>query len=184
MPRATNAVASRTRRKRRLDQAKGFYGSRSKLFRQATEAVDRAQALSQRRHQLQPFHRRSCQGRRRPQPQDAERNGHPRSRRLRLHRGHRQGQRHPPGVQVIPRPIPAPARAASTARASFCRAGPQRRQHAGFPAFPFGPGEAPGNTTGPCPLRRRTGQAASARRGPGDAPPPARTGKRTGWKIE
>lgn len=46
MPRATNAVASRTRRKRRLALAKGFYGSRSKLFRQATEAVDRAMALS------------------------------------------------------------------------------------------------------------------------------------------
>jgi len=46
MPRITNAVASRKRRKRRLDQAKGFYGSRSKHFRQATEAVDRAMALS------------------------------------------------------------------------------------------------------------------------------------------
>lgn len=46
MSRVTNAVASRQRRKRRLDQAKGFYGSRSKLFRQATEAVDRAMALS------------------------------------------------------------------------------------------------------------------------------------------
>jgi large subunit ribosomal protein L20 len=46
MPRTTNAPASRKRRKRRLDQAKGFYGSRSKLFRQATEAVDRAMALS------------------------------------------------------------------------------------------------------------------------------------------
>ena len=42
MPRTTNAAASRKRRKRRLDQAKGFYGSRSKLFRIATEAVDRA----------------------------------------------------------------------------------------------------------------------------------------------
>jgi large subunit ribosomal protein L20 len=46
MPRVTNAVASRKRRKRRLAAAKGFYGSRSKLFRQATEAVDRAMALS------------------------------------------------------------------------------------------------------------------------------------------
>lgn len=46
MPRTTNSPASRKRRKRRLDQAKGFYGSRSKLFRQATEAVDRAMALS------------------------------------------------------------------------------------------------------------------------------------------
>lgn len=46
MPRATNAAASRKRRKRRLKQASGFRGSRSKLFRQATEAVDRAMRLS------------------------------------------------------------------------------------------------------------------------------------------
>jgi large subunit ribosomal protein L20 len=45
MPRVTNAPASRRRRKRRLELAKGFYGSRSKLFRQATEAVDRAMVL-------------------------------------------------------------------------------------------------------------------------------------------
>ena len=46
MPRITNAVASRKRRKRRLNQAKGFYGARSKQFRLATEAVDRAMKLS------------------------------------------------------------------------------------------------------------------------------------------
>ncbi|MFC1461588.1 50S ribosomal protein L20 [Verrucomicrobiota bacterium] len=46
MPRATNAPASRRRRKRRLALAKGFRGSRSKLFRQATVAVDRAMVLS------------------------------------------------------------------------------------------------------------------------------------------
>ena len=46
MPRITNAPASRKRRKRRLELAKGFYGSRSKLFRLATEAVDRALELS------------------------------------------------------------------------------------------------------------------------------------------
>ncbi|MDK2858485.1 MAG: large subunit ribosomal protein [Verrucomicrobiota bacterium] len=46
MPRATNAPASHRRRKNRLDLAKGFYGARSKLFRQATEAVDRAQAMA------------------------------------------------------------------------------------------------------------------------------------------
>ena len=46
MPRVTNAVASRKRRKRRLNQAKGFYGARSKQFRLATEAVDRAMVLS------------------------------------------------------------------------------------------------------------------------------------------
>ncbi|MGE4489633.1 MAG: 50S ribosomal protein L20 [Kiritimatiellales bacterium] len=46
MPRATNAPASRRRRKNRLELAKGFYGARSKLFRQATEAVDRAQSMA------------------------------------------------------------------------------------------------------------------------------------------
>jgi len=46
MPRATNAPASRQRRRRRLELAKGFYGARSKQFRLATEAVDRAQRLA------------------------------------------------------------------------------------------------------------------------------------------
>jgi len=46
MPRATNAPASRKRRKRRLKQARGFRGSRSKLFRMATESVDRAMSMA------------------------------------------------------------------------------------------------------------------------------------------
>jgi large subunit ribosomal protein L20 len=46
MPRITNAVASHKRHKRVLEKAKGFYGSRSKLYRQAREAVERAMALS------------------------------------------------------------------------------------------------------------------------------------------
>ena len=46
MSRATNAPASRARRRRRLEEAKGFRGARSKLFRTATEAVDRARALA------------------------------------------------------------------------------------------------------------------------------------------
>ncbi len=46
MSRATNAPASRERRRRRLERAKGFRGARSKLFRTATEAVDRALRLS------------------------------------------------------------------------------------------------------------------------------------------
>ena len=44
--RVTNAPASRERRRRRIAKAKGFYGARSKLFRTATEAVDRAMRLS------------------------------------------------------------------------------------------------------------------------------------------
>lgn len=46
MSRATNAPASRRRRKRRLELAKGFYGGRSRLFRTATESVDRAMKMS------------------------------------------------------------------------------------------------------------------------------------------
>jgi len=41
MPRATNNVASRTRRKKILKRAKGYRGGRSKLLRTATEAVNR-----------------------------------------------------------------------------------------------------------------------------------------------
>ena len=46
MSRATNAPASRERRRRRLELAKGFRGPRSKNFRQATEAVDRARRMA------------------------------------------------------------------------------------------------------------------------------------------
>ena len=42
MSRSTNAPASRERRRKRLELAKGFYGGRSKRFRTATEAVDHA----------------------------------------------------------------------------------------------------------------------------------------------
>jgi len=46
MSRATNAPASRRRRKRRLELASGYYGARSRLFRTATESVDRAMVMS------------------------------------------------------------------------------------------------------------------------------------------
>lgn len=42
MPRATNSVASRKRRKRILLRAKGFRGFRSKLYRYAKDAVFKA----------------------------------------------------------------------------------------------------------------------------------------------
>ena len=48
MPRATNAPASRKRRKRILKKAKGFRGSRSKLFRTAKDAVYKAQTWAYR----------------------------------------------------------------------------------------------------------------------------------------
>ncbi len=43
MPRATNAPASRERRRRVIEKAKGFRGRRSKLFRYAKDAVMKAQ---------------------------------------------------------------------------------------------------------------------------------------------
>ena len=42
MPRVKNSVQSRRRRKKVLKLAKGYRGARSKLYRTATEAVDRA----------------------------------------------------------------------------------------------------------------------------------------------
>ena len=48
MPRATNAPASRARRKRIMKQARGFRGGRSKLFRTAKESVERAMCLATR----------------------------------------------------------------------------------------------------------------------------------------
>ena len=48
MPRATNAPASRERRKRVLDQAKGYRGRRSKLFRYAKDATMKAKYWSYR----------------------------------------------------------------------------------------------------------------------------------------
>ena len=39
MPRSVNAVASRARRKRILKQAKGYFGSKHKLFKTAKEQV-------------------------------------------------------------------------------------------------------------------------------------------------
>ena len=48
MPRATNAPASRERRKRVVDKARGFRGRRSKLFRYAKNAVMTAEYWSYR----------------------------------------------------------------------------------------------------------------------------------------
>ncbi|MGV3534065.1 MAG: 50S ribosomal protein L20 [Chthoniobacteraceae bacterium] len=48
MPRATNGPASRERRKRLLDKAKGFRGRRSKLFRYAKNAIMKADYWSYR----------------------------------------------------------------------------------------------------------------------------------------
>jgi large subunit ribosomal protein L20 len=44
--RARNRVASRRRRKKVLERAKGFYGGRSKLFRTAKESVQKGLAYA------------------------------------------------------------------------------------------------------------------------------------------
>ena len=48
MPRATNAPASRKRRKRVIKKAKGFYGNRSRLYRYAKDAIFKAQTWATR----------------------------------------------------------------------------------------------------------------------------------------
>jgi len=42
MPRATNAPATRARRKNKLKQAKGYFGNKSRLYRYAKDAVSRS----------------------------------------------------------------------------------------------------------------------------------------------
>lgn len=42
MPRSKNAVASRRRRKKILNRAKGYWGAKSKLFKTAKESVQKA----------------------------------------------------------------------------------------------------------------------------------------------
>jgi len=48
MPRAKGGFKTRRRRKKILDRAKGYYGAKSRLFRVATEAVDKALQYSYR----------------------------------------------------------------------------------------------------------------------------------------
>lgn len=48
MPRATNAPASRNRRKRVIERASGFRGNRSKLFRYAKDATYKAEQYAYR----------------------------------------------------------------------------------------------------------------------------------------
>lgn len=48
MPRATNSVASRQRRKKVLKSARGYRGGRSKLYRTADDSVNRGLAYAYR----------------------------------------------------------------------------------------------------------------------------------------
>jgi len=59
MPRVTRGFKARRRRKKVLNMAKGFRGGKSRLFRSATEAVDRAlcYAYRDRRNKKRDFRR-------------------------------------------------------------------------------------------------------------------------------
>ena len=59
MPRTKHSVASKSRKKKVLKQAKGYWGGRSRLFRTAREAVNRAQtyAYRDRRNKKRAFRR-------------------------------------------------------------------------------------------------------------------------------
>lgn len=59
MPRVTNAVATRKRRKRVLKKAKGYFGNKSRLYRYAKGAVERAEhfAYQHRRKRKGEFRR-------------------------------------------------------------------------------------------------------------------------------
>ncbi len=59
MPRAKGGTKTRARHKKRLKLAKGYYGAKSKLFRTATEAVDKSNlyAYRDRRNRKRDFRR-------------------------------------------------------------------------------------------------------------------------------
>ncbi len=59
MPRSVNAVASRARRKRILQAAKGYFGARSKVYTVAKNAVDKGYgyAYRDRRNKKRVFRR-------------------------------------------------------------------------------------------------------------------------------
>ena len=59
MPRAKGGPKTRRRRKKRLKMAKGYWGGRHRLFRTATEAVDKAgvYAYRDRRRRKRDFRR-------------------------------------------------------------------------------------------------------------------------------
>ena len=48
MPRARNAVATKKRRKKVLKKAKGYFGNKSRLYRYAKDAVERAEKYAYR----------------------------------------------------------------------------------------------------------------------------------------
>lgn len=59
MPRVKNSVATKKRKKKVLKQTRGYWGGRSRLFRTAQEALNRAQAYAyrDRRNKKRDFRR-------------------------------------------------------------------------------------------------------------------------------
>lgn len=59
MPRVTNAPVTRRRRKKVLRKAKGYFGNKSRLYRYAKDAVERAEkyAYRDRRNRKRDFRR-------------------------------------------------------------------------------------------------------------------------------
>ena len=115
MARVKRAVGSKKHRKQVLEQAKGYYGNKSRSVRAANEQVMRSGQYAFRdrrakkgefrrlwiqrinaacrhvRHELQPVHRRAERGRHRGRPQDPGRPRRHRHRRVRRARRGRQG---------------------------------------------------------------------------------------------
>ena len=117
MARVKRGVAAKRRHKKVLEQAKGYYGNKSRSFRAANEQLLHSGQYAFRdrrarkgefrrlwiqrinagdphpRHELQPVHRRPQRGRHRGRPQDPRRPR--RARRRRLRRPRRGGQGRP-----------------------------------------------------------------------------------------
>ena len=158
MARVKRGVAAKKRHKKVLEQAKGYYGNKSRSFRAANEQVMHSgpvrvprpagqegrvpppvdpadqRCLPPERHELQPVHRRAQRGRHRSRPQDPRRSRRHRRRRVRAaRRASRQGSalNDPLGVQQRQGPTAAaPPRAPQFAFRRRCvrRRGPPTRR--------------------------------------------------------
>lgn len=60
MPKSTNSVASKARRKRILKKAKGYWGSRGNVLTVVKHAVDKAEQYAYRDRRVKKRNFRSC----------------------------------------------------------------------------------------------------------------------------
>ena len=156
MPRVKRGNKRRERRKKILGLAKGYFLTKSKLYRSAKESIERAgnfayvgpQAQEARlpppvdhphqrgraraRHLLQPVHRRPEAGGRRPRPQVAGRDRRARPAGLRRARAVGQGgapqpPREPSDLRRMPEPATALAERVAALREEFDRDRPRPR---------------------------------------------------------